>query len=85
MEVRDLETNKWIDSSVFRREAINFQQNNTFCTAPDESPDWFEYWNEQLKRCKEGFSIVDGEGRIHKVTGNHYMYLNYSQLESELR
>lgn len=74
--IRDLETKKWIDSSVFRQEAIKFQQNGAYCNAPTGTPDWFVYWEEQLKRCKYGYE-VDG----HKITGHHYMYLNFTQIQ----
>ncbi len=74
--VRDNETKLWIDTSVFRQEAINFIQTGTYCPAPTGSPDWIAYWEEQLRRCKEGYE-VDG----HKITGHHYFYLNFTQIQ----
>lgn len=70
------ESGKWIDSSVFRQEAIRFQKNGAFCSAPDHSPDWYSYWEDNLKRCLHGYEI-NGE----KITGHHYFYLNYTQIE----
>ncbi len=67
---------KWIDSSVFRQEAIKFQKNGSYCTAPMGTPDWLTYWEEQQSRCELGYE-VDG----HKVTGHHYMYLNFTQIQ----
>ncbi len=72
---------KWIDSAVFREEAIKFQKNNTYCTAPAGTPDWYAYWEEQLRRCIEGYEVVDNVGNVHKVTGHHYMYLNFTQIQ----
>lgn len=66
----------WLDSSIFRQEAIKFQRNGSYCNAPTGTPDWFSYWEEQLRRCKEGYE-VDGE----KITGHHYMYLNFTQIQ----
>jgi hypothetical protein len=66
----------WVDSSVFRAEAIKFQENGVYCSAPIGTPDWFTYWEEQLRRCREGYE-VDG----HKITGNHYFYLNFTQIQ----
>ena len=80
MEIRD-ESNKWIDSSVFRKEAIKFIKNETYCPSPVRSPDWFSYWDEQLDRCKNGYAITDKYGRTHKITGHHYFYLNFTQIE----
>lgn len=74
--IRDSNSGKWIDSSVFREEAIRFQKNKTFCTAPTGTPDWFTYWEEQLRRCEEGYEI-NGE----KITGHHYFYLNFTQIQ----
>ena len=80
MEIRD-ELNKWIDSSVLRTEAIKFIKNETYCPSPVRSPDWFSYWDEQLDRCKNGYAITDKYGRTHKITGHHYFYLNFTQIE----
>lgn len=68
---------KWLNSDVFRKEAIKFQKNNVYVTAPFYTPDWFSYWEEQLQRCINGYE-VEGE----KVTGHHYFYLNFTQIQS---
>lgn len=67
---------KWLNSAVFREEAIKFQKNGTYCSAPAGTPDWYTYWEEQLNRCIFGYE-VDG----HKITGNHYFYLNFTQIQ----
>ena len=71
----------WIDSSVFRQEVINFKKNGYYCSAPTGTPDWFEYWEEQLRRCIEGYAVTDTDGRIHKITGHHYFYLNFTEIQ----
>ena len=71
----------WINSAVFRQEAINFIKNGGYCKAPDMSPDWFSYWEEQLKRTKEGYGVYDSDGNYHKITGHHYFYLNFTQIQ----
>ena len=73
--IRDI-NGKWLNSSVFRQEAIRFQKNGVYTNAPTGTPDWFVYWEEQLKRCIEGFEV---EGQ--KITGHHYMYLNFTQIQ----
>jgi hypothetical protein len=70
------EQGQWINSRVFREEAIRFQENGTFCNAPTGSPDWFTYWEEQLKRSIKGYSIGG-----QKITGHHYFYLNFTQIQ----
>ena len=74
-KIRD-SSGKWIDSSVFREEAIRFIENGHYCNALQGTPDWFDYWEEQLKRCIKGYEI-DG----HKITGHHYFYLNFTQIQ----
>ena len=68
--------NHWLKSSVFREEALKFQKNKIFCKAPTGTPDWFTYWEEQLRRCVEGYE-VDGQ----KITGHHYFYLNFTEIQ----
>jgi len=80
MNIRE-NNGKWIDSSVFREEAINFQKNNAYCTAPTGTPDWLDYWEKQLGYCQNGFQVVDNQGNVHKITGHHYMYLNFTQIQ----
>lgn len=67
---------KWLNSDVFRQEAIRFMKNGYYCPDPDGSPTFMEYWTEQLRRCKEGYEVGG-----HKITGHHYQYLNFSQIE----
>lgn len=73
--IRD-ENGKWLDSSVFRKEATSFMKSKVYCSYPTGSPAWRAYWEEQLRRCKEGYE-VDGQ----KITNHHYMYLNFTQIE----
>lgn len=67
---------KWLDTGVFREEAFRFKANGAYCNAPTGTPDWFTYWEEQLRRTKEGYE-VDGQ----KITGHHYFYLNFTQIQ----
>lgn len=73
--IRD-ENGKWLDSSIFRKEALHFMKNGYYCPDPVGSPSYINYWQEQLKRCKEGYE-VDGV----KITGHHYFYLNFTEIE----
>lgn len=62
----------WINTNVFREEAIFFQRNGFYNSDPVGSPDWFAYWKEQRKRCIEGYTVAGV-----KITGYHYFYLNF--------
>lgn len=74
-KIRD-ENGKWLDTSVFRKEALKFMEYGYYTEAPMGTPDWLDYWAEQLRRCTEGYEI-DG----HKITGHHYCYLNFANIE----
>lgn len=67
---------KWLDSSVFRQEAIRFMEKGYYTEAPYGTTEWLDYWKEQLRRCIEGYEV---EGQ--KITGHHYCYLNFAQIE----
>lgn len=74
-KIRD-KNGKWLDTTVFRQEAIKFAKTKLYCKDPVGSPAYMDYWNEQLRRCREGFEYA-GE----KITGHHYFYLNFTQIK----
>lgn len=75
---------KFKDTHLFRTEAIKYLENfrngkrgpACYCPYPQGTVGWKEYWDEQTKRCTEGYE-VNGV----KVTGLHYAYLNFAQIE----
>lgn len=83
--VRD-ENGKWLNSQVFRQDAIRFlktggfKNNGYYCNEPVNSPGYINYWDEQLRRCKEGYEV---EG--HKITQHHYQYLNFSPIQVAIK
>lgn len=66
----------WLNSDVFRQEGLKFMKTGLYCSDPKGSPGYMDYWTEQLRRCKEGYEVA-GE----KVTGHHYSYLNFCQIQ----
>ena len=67
---------KWLNSDIFRQEALRFQKYGYFCSEYWGTPGWTEYWQEQLDRCQNGYKIGG-----HEITGHHYMYLNFCQIQ----
>jgi hypothetical protein len=65
----------WINSNVFREEAIHYEKYGFYCPDPYLSYGWKEYWDEQRRRCLEGYEV----GGV-KITGNHYAYLNFCEI-----
>lgn len=66
----------WINSQVFREEATKFLKYNYYTNDPWGSPAWYEYWQEQRRRCMYGYSV----GGV-KITGEHYFYLNFTPIQ----
>lgn len=66
----------WINTDVFREEALHFKKYGYYCSELWGTNSWKLYWEEQLKRCKEGYSA----GGV-KITGNHYFYMNFCNIE----
>lgn len=65
----------WINSQVFREEAIHFHKYGYYCADAIGTPSYYEYWDEQERRCREGYSV----GGAH-ITGHHYFYLNFTYI-----
>ena len=66
----------WINSQAFKEEGNKFKKYNYYIADPWGSPAWFEYWQEQRKRCIHGYSV----GGV-KITGEHYFYLNFTPIQ----
>ena len=67
---------KWLDSSVFSPAGRYFMKHRYYCPDPWGSPAWYEFWQEERRRCLEGF-----EAGGHKITGYYYFYLNYCPIQ----
>lgn len=64
------------NTELFRTEAKTFIKEGRYNGDPFGSPAWMEYWTEMSRRCVEGYSVGDV-----KITGDHYNYLNFSQIK----
>jgi len=62
-----------VNTTYFSEAANDFRKNKgQYTTAPRGSRDYFEYWEEQEKRCKMGYSVGD-----LWIPGRYYFYLNF--------
>lgn len=64
-----------INPQLFREAASHYIRYGSYCRAPKGSRDWEEYWNEEERRCLEGY-----EAGGKKISGRYYFYLNYFPL-----
>ena len=66
----------WINTQCFREAANHFVKYGYYTADPWGSPAWFEYWQEERRRCIEGYSVGGA-----KITGDHYFYLNFCPIQ----
>ena len=72
----------FVNTREFCREALNFLASGThederyYINAPEGTGTHKEYWDEQERRCKEGYTV----GGVH-ITGPHYFYLNFCRIK----
>ena len=63
-------------SLIFNQEAINFNKDGFYCSAPFRSTDFTSYWNDQKNKCRVGVIYKDGP-RSWYLTRDYYMWLNF--------
>lgn len=62
-----------VNTIHFSEAANDFRKNQgVYTKAPRGSREYFEYWELQAKRCKEGYSVGDTW-----IPGRYYFYLNF--------
>ena len=67
---------KILNSDKFRQSALFFQEHGTYTLAPMGTTDYIQFWEQETKRCLDGYVAPDGDA----ITGYHYFYLNYSPI-----
>lgn len=66
----------FLNTSYFSEAANYFKKHGFYTSAPEGTYAYQEYWDEQDRRCKEGYTV--GGTRI---TGEHYAYLNFGRIK----
>ena len=69
----------FVNTRLFEEEARKFLKTGRYTTAPKGTFAYKEYWTEQTRRCNVGYEI----GGI-RITGEHYFYLNFSQIKATI-
>lgn len=65
------------NSNKFREPALTFQKTGSFCSYAMNTTEYYQYWDEQKRRCVEGYTAEDGD----YITGYHYFYLNFCPIQ----
>ena len=70
-------TKKIINSNKFREPAIRFQKTGKYCDYASNSTEYFQYWDEQKRRCLDGYTADDGD----YISGYNYFYINFCPIQ----
>jgi hypothetical protein len=63
------------DPTPFREAGIIYETTGAYCEYPKDCKPYIDFWNEQKRRCVEGYT-VNG----YRITGDHYFFLNFYRL-----
>jgi len=66
------------DSYRLSPAANYFEKNGRYCPFPPNTQPYFDFWDEEQRRCLEGYTTPEGDITI---TGYHYFYLNYCPIQ----
>lgn len=61
--------------TFFREAAISYETTGSYTEFLPDSKPYNDYWQEQYKRCVEGYSVG-----IYRITGDHYFFLNFYRM-----
>lgn len=65
------------NSNKFREPALQFIATGHYCSYPEGTSEYFKYWDEQMDRCKYGYTADDGDF----ISGYNYFYLNFCPIQ----
>ena len=68
------------NSNKFRQAAITFQTTGKYCQHPMGTSEFMKYWDEEKRRCLEGYVADDGD----YITGYNYFYINYCPINRQV-
>ena len=68
---------KIINSDKFRQSAINFINTGQYCSYPQGTSEFFQFWDREKDRCIDGYTADDGD----YISGYNYFYLNYCPIQ----
>lgn len=63
------------DPTPFREAGMIFERTGAYCEFPKDCKPYIDFWNEQKRRCVEGYTV----GK-YRITGDHYFFLNFYRL-----
>lgn len=61
----------------FTEAARTYEETGCYTEYPQGSKPYSDYWTEQIRRCKEGYSVNN-----YTITGDNYFYLNFYRMQT---
>lgn len=68
---------KFHNSDKFRQAALTFQKTGKYCAYPNNTQEYFAYWDQETDRCLNGYTAEDGDW----ISGYNYFYLNFCPIQ----
>lgn len=65
------------NSNKFREPALQFIATGHYCQYPVGTTEYFQYWDTQMERSKNGYTADDGD----YISGYNYFYLNFCPIQ----
>ena len=56
---------------------MTFQKTGKYCAYPNNTQEYFAYWDQETDRCLNGYTAEDGDW----ISGYDYFYLNYCPIQ----
>ena len=70
-------TKKIHNSDKFRQPALTFINTGQYCSYPQGTSEFFQFWDREKDRCIDGYTTDDGD----YISGYNYFYLNYCPIQ----
>lgn len=64
-------------SDKFRQPALTFINTGQYCSYPQGTSEFFQFWDREKDRCIDGYTTDDGD----YISGYNYFYLNYCPIQ----
>ena len=64
-----------------RESALNFLEFGYYTSSLPGTKDYYDFWDEEKKKCLYGYTADEGTEEEFYVTGFHYFYLNYCPID----
>ena len=64
-----------------REAAITFLKTGNYTNTVPGTKDYYEFWDEEKKRCIYGYTADKGSKDELHITGFNYFYLNYCPID----